>query len=183
MFSAIRSLHRPTTPIARVTAALPDLPRLHRKRRRRVGAAAIVRAVAGLVAVLIERKRRRRASAAAIVRAVAGLVAVLVERKRRRRAGGGAIVKVVAGLAAVLIGTAAVILRDKLASIVRRGGAGEEQAPNGTLTPDASEAESSGPLRSRAPVARVRRGLTRLPHPGFPWHARSGRRASHLAEK
>jgi hypothetical protein len=158
MFSAIRSLHRPTTPIARMTAALPDLPRLHRKRRRRGGAAAIVRAVAGLVAILIERKRRRRASAAAIMRAVAGLVAVL-------------------------IGTAAVILRNKLASIVSRGDGGEEQAPDGTLTPDASEAESNGPPRSRAPVARVRRGLTRLPHPGFPWRARSGRRASHLAEK
>jgi hypothetical protein len=158
MFSAIRSLHRPTTPIARVTAALPDLPRLHRKRRRRVGAAAIVRAVAGLVAVLIERKRRRRASTPAMMRAIAGLVSVL-------------------------IGTAAVILRNKLASIVSRGDGGEEQAPDGTLTPDASEAESNGPLRSRAPVARVRRGLTRLPHPGFPWRARSGRRASHLAEK
>jgi hypothetical protein len=82
MFSAIRSLHRPTTPIARMTAALPDLPHLHRKRRRRVGTAAIVRAVAGLVAVLI--------------------------------------------------GTAAVILRDKLASLVSRGDGGEEQAPDGT---------------------------------------------------
>jgi hypothetical protein len=158
MFSAIRSLHRPTTPIARVTAALPDLPHVHRKRRRGAGAAAIVRAVAGLVAVLIERKRRRRARGAAIMRAVAGLVAVL-------------------------IGTAAVILRGKLASIVRRGGGGEEQASDGTLTPDASEAESSGPLRSRAPVARVRRGLTRLPRRRFPGRARSGRRASHLAEK
>jgi hypothetical protein len=158
MFSAIRSLHRPTTPIARVTAALPDLPRLHRKRRRRVGAAAIVRAVAGLVAVLIERKRRRRASTPAMMRAIAGLVSVL-------------------------IGTAAVILRNKLASIVSRGDGGEEQAPDGTLTPDASEAESNGPLRSRAPVARVRRGLTRLPHPGFPGRTRSGRRASQLAEK
>jgi hypothetical protein len=158
MFSAIRSLHRPTTPFARVTAALPDLPHVHRKRRRRVGVAAIVRAVAGLVAVLVERKLRRRAGGAAMMRAVAGLVAVLV-------------------------GTVAVILRDKLASIVSRGDGGEEQAPDGTLTPDASEAESSGPLRARAPVARVRRGLTRLPHPGFPGRARSGRRASHLAEQ
>jgi len=157
MFSAIRALHRPTTPIARVTAALPDVPHVHRKRRRRVRAAAIMRAVAGLVAVLVERKPRRRAGGAAIRRAVAGLVAVL-------------------------IGTAAVILRDKLASIVRRGGGGEEQAPDETLTPDASEAEPSGPLRSRAPVARVRRGLTRLPHPGFPGLARSGRRAPHVAE-
>jgi hypothetical protein len=183
MFSAIRSLHRPTTPIARVTAALPDLPHVHSKRRRRVAAAAIVRAVAGLVAVLVDRKPRRRAGSAAIVRAVAGLVAVLVERKQRHRARSAATMRAVAGLVAVLIGTAAVILRDKLASIVSRGDGGEEQAPDGTLTPDASEAESSGPLRARAPVARVRRGLTRLPHPGFPGRARSGRRASRLTEK
>jgi hypothetical protein len=120
---------------------------------------------------------------AAIVRAVAGPVAVLVARKRRRRAGRAASVRAVAGLVAVLIGIAAVILRDKLASIVSRGDGGEEQAPDGTLTPDASEAESSDPLRARAPVARVRRGLTRLSHPGFPGRARSGRRTSHLAEK
>jgi hypothetical protein len=77
MFSAIRSWHRPTTPITRVTAALPDLPHPHRTRHRRVGA---VRAGAALVAALI--------------------------------------------------GTAAVILRDKLASIVRRGDGGEAQAPD-----------------------------------------------------
>jgi hypothetical protein len=79
MFSAIRSLHRPTTPIARVTAALRDLPHVHRKRRGRVGAAAILRAVAGVVAVLI--------------------------------------------------GTAAFILRDKLASMLSRGDGDEEQPP------------------------------------------------------
>jgi hypothetical protein len=75
MFSAIRSSHRPASLITRVTAALPhlphrsshwgtslisrvtaalrDLPHPHRKRHRRVGAAAMVRAVAGLVGVLI----------------------------------------------------------------------------------------------------------------------------------
>jgi hypothetical protein len=78
MFSASRSSHRPTTLMHRATAALPDLPRPYRKQHRRVGAAAIVRAVAGLVVVLI--------------------------------------------------GTAAVIFRGKLASIVSHDG-GEEQAP------------------------------------------------------
>jgi hypothetical protein len=53
MLSAIRSRHRPTTPITRVTAALPDLPHPHFKRHRRVGTAAILRAVVGLMAVLI----------------------------------------------------------------------------------------------------------------------------------
>jgi hypothetical protein len=48
MFGAIRSWHRPTTLITRVTAGLPALAHPHRKRRRRVGAAAIVRATAGL---------------------------------------------------------------------------------------------------------------------------------------
>jgi hypothetical protein len=80
MLSGIRTSHRQAMPITRVTAALPDhLPHPHRKRRRRVGSAAIMRAAAGLTAVLI--------------------------------------------------GTAAVILRDKLRSTVRRGAAGEEQAP------------------------------------------------------
>jgi hypothetical protein len=51
MFRAIRSKRRPTTPIARLTAALPALPRPHKKRLLPVGAGAIVRA--GLVAVLI----------------------------------------------------------------------------------------------------------------------------------
>ena len=77
MFSAIRSSRRPATPLTRVTAALPGLPHSRRKAHRRVGPAAIVRAVAGLVVVLI--------------------------------------------------GTAAVIFRDKLASIVSRGDRGEEQ--------------------------------------------------------
>jgi|ERR1700756_1400036 hypothetical protein len=80
MLSAIRSTHRPATPITRVVAALPDLPHLHRKRHRRRGAAAIVTAVAGLLVVLIS--------------------------------------------------TAAVIFRDKLMSIVRRGDGGEAQAPD-----------------------------------------------------
>jgi hypothetical protein len=49
-----RSSDRPTTLIRRVTAALPDLPRPRRKRHRRVGAAAIaLRAIAGLVVVLV----------------------------------------------------------------------------------------------------------------------------------
>jgi hypothetical protein len=80
MFSAIRSSPRPTTPINRVTALLPDLPHLHRKRHRRMGGTAIVSAVAGL--------------------------------------------------AVVLIGTAAVIFRAKLASVVSHGHAGEQQPPN-----------------------------------------------------
>jgi hypothetical protein len=57
MFRAIRSSHSPshspTTLMTRVIAALPDLPHPHRKRHRRMGAAAIVRAVAGLVGVLV----------------------------------------------------------------------------------------------------------------------------------
>jgi hypothetical protein len=52
MLSAVRSSHRPTPLITRVTAALPDLPHPHRKPQRHVGAA-IVKAVAGLAAVLI----------------------------------------------------------------------------------------------------------------------------------
>ena len=51
--------HRPATPLTRATAALPDLhhmhvphPHLHRQRRR-FGTAAVVRAVAGLLAVLV----------------------------------------------------------------------------------------------------------------------------------
>jgi hypothetical protein len=80
MFSAIRSSHRRTTPITRATAALLAVPHPHRKRHLHVGTPAIVRAVAGLVAVLI--------------------------------------------------GTAAVIFRDKLASIVNHGDAGDEQAPD-----------------------------------------------------
>jgi hypothetical protein len=53
MFGAIRSPHRRTTLMHRVTDALPDLPHAHRKRHRRMGAAAIVGAVAGLVVVII----------------------------------------------------------------------------------------------------------------------------------
>jgi hypothetical protein len=53
MFSAIRSSHRSASLITRVTGALPHLPRPQRKRNRRVGAAAIVSAVAALVALLI----------------------------------------------------------------------------------------------------------------------------------
>lgn len=87
MLSSIRSAHRSTTPITRVASALPALPHPHRKRRRRVGAAAILRAVAGLVAVLV--------------------------------------------------GTAAVMFRDRLTSMVTRGQDGEEpasdqQAANGS---------------------------------------------------
>jgi hypothetical protein len=66
MLIAIPSLHRPATPISRVAAALPDLPHPHRKRHRRMGTAAIISAVAGLVAVLI------------------GTTAVLMRAKRRR---------------------------------------------------------------------------------------------------
>jgi hypothetical protein len=66
MLIAIRSGHRPATPISRVAAALPDVPHPHRKQHRRVGAAAIISAVAGLVAVLI------------------GSAAVLMRAKRRR---------------------------------------------------------------------------------------------------
>jgi hypothetical protein len=50
MLTAIRSGQRPATPISRVAAALPDLPHLHRQRHRRVGAAAIISALAVLVA-------------------------------------------------------------------------------------------------------------------------------------
>jgi hypothetical protein len=54
-------------------------------------------------------------------------------KKRHRHAGAAAIVSAIAvsavvGLVAVLIGTAAVMSRDKLASIVSRGDRGEEQA-------------------------------------------------------
>jgi hypothetical protein len=80
MLSAIRSSHRPKTPITRVTDALLAVPHPHRKRHRHVGAAAIVSAVAGLVAVLV--------------------------------------------------GTAAVIFRDKLASIVSHGDGSEKHAPD-----------------------------------------------------
>jgi hypothetical protein len=66
MLIAIRSGHRPATPISRVAAALPDVPHPHRKQHRRVGAAAIISAVAVLVAVLI------------------GSAAVLMRAKRRR---------------------------------------------------------------------------------------------------
>jgi heme A synthase len=82
MLTAIRSSHRRTTPITRVTAALAALPHPHRKRQHHAGAAAIVSAVVGLVAVLI--------------------------------------------------GTAAVMSREKLASIVSRGDRGEEQALDAT---------------------------------------------------
>jgi hypothetical protein len=51
MFSAIRPSHRHTTPMARLTGALPALPHPHKTRHLHVGAAAIVRA--GLVVVLI----------------------------------------------------------------------------------------------------------------------------------
>jgi hypothetical protein len=51
MFSAIRSSHRPATPIARLTAALPDRAHAHKRRHLPVGADPIVRA--GLVAVPI----------------------------------------------------------------------------------------------------------------------------------
>jgi hypothetical protein len=111
MFSAIRSSHRPTTPIARVTAALPDLPHRHRKRQRRVGASsAIVRAVGTCVTAALPDRPQP-------------------QRQRRRRVGAAAIVRAGAGLLAVLIGTAASRLRDKLASIVSRGDGGR-QAPD-----------------------------------------------------
>jgi hypothetical protein len=48
-------------------------------------------------------------------------------RKRHRHVGATAIVSAVAGLLVVLIGTAAVMSRDKLASIVSRG---DQQAPD-----------------------------------------------------
>jgi hypothetical protein len=51
MFSAIRASHRPATPIARLSAALPALPHAHKKRHLPVGADPIVRA--GLVALPI----------------------------------------------------------------------------------------------------------------------------------
>jgi hypothetical protein len=63
-----------------VTAALPDLPDAHPTRHRRVGAVGIMRAAAGLVAVLI--------------------------------------------------GTAALALREKLASFVSRGDGSEQRAPD-----------------------------------------------------
>ncbi|MEA2305948.1 MAG: hypothetical protein QOH43_3228, partial [Solirubrobacteraceae bacterium] len=44
MFSAIRPSHRHTTPMARLTGALPALPHPHKTRHLHVGAAAIVRA-------------------------------------------------------------------------------------------------------------------------------------------
>ncbi|MCW3015219.1 MAG: hypothetical protein JWO02_2311 [Solirubrobacterales bacterium] len=50
-------------------------------------------------------------------------------RKRRSHVGATAIVSAVAALAAVLVATAAVF-HDKLASIVSRGDAGEDQAPD-----------------------------------------------------
>ena len=49
---------------------------------------------------------------------------------KRHRHVGAAMVRAVAGLVAVLIGTVAVVMRDKVASIVGRGDGGEEQAPD-----------------------------------------------------
>jgi hypothetical protein len=80
---------------------MPSLPHHHRKRRRRVGNAAIMRASAGVAAVLIKRKLHRRVGPAAIMKPGAVLVAAL-------------------------IGTGAVVLRGKLASIVRRSDAAEQ---------------------------------------------------------
>ncbi|MEA2303116.1 MAG: hypothetical protein QOH43_396 [Solirubrobacteraceae bacterium] len=54
----------------------------------------------------------------------------LPHTKRHRRMSAGAIVRPLAGLMVLLIGTAAVVMRDKLASIVSRGDAGEKQAPD-----------------------------------------------------
>ncbi|MCW3065727.1 MAG: hypothetical protein JWN32_2899 [Solirubrobacterales bacterium] len=51
-------------------------------------------------------------------------------RKRHRHAGAAAIVAAVAGLVTVLIGTAAVIFRDKLASIVSHGDGVENHVPD-----------------------------------------------------
>jgi hypothetical protein len=51
MFNAVRSSHRRTTPIARLTSALPARPHSHKKRQLPVDPGAIVRA--GLVAVPI----------------------------------------------------------------------------------------------------------------------------------
>jgi hypothetical protein len=104
MFSAIRSSHRPTTLITRVTAALPDLP--HRSSRR---------------------------PTMLITRVTAAVPDLRHPRgKRHRRVGAVAIVSAVAGLVAVLIGTAAVIFRKKPTSSMSRGDEGEEQTPAGS---------------------------------------------------
>jgi hypothetical protein len=51
MLSAIQSLRRPTTPIARLAAELPDLPHPHKKRQLPAGVVQLV--IAGLVALPI----------------------------------------------------------------------------------------------------------------------------------
>jgi hypothetical protein len=52
MLSAIRSTHRPT-PLGRVTAALPALPRRHSNRRLQLGTGALTRPGLGVVLILV----------------------------------------------------------------------------------------------------------------------------------
>jgi hypothetical protein len=78
-----------------------------------------------------------------VTRVTAGLPDMPHYRKRQSRPGAAVIATAVAGLVAVLMGVAAVIFRDKLASIVSRGDGGEEQAPVAAQAhADGSEAEA-----------------------------------------
>jgi hypothetical protein len=74
MFSAIGSRHRPTTLIDRVSATLPDLPRRSSDRPTTL----IHRVTAALPDLPRPRRKRHRRATAIALRAVAGLVVVLV---------------------------------------------------------------------------------------------------------
>jgi hypothetical protein len=81
------------------------------------------------------------------------VTAALPDLPHPRRVGAATIVSAVTGLVAVLIGIAAVIFRDKLISIVRRGDGGEEEAP------DAAEVSRGDGGEEQAPdAAEVSRG-------------------------
>jgi hypothetical protein len=81
-----------------------------------------------------------------MTRVTAALPDLPHDRKRRRRPSAAVIVSAVAAVVAVLIGVAAVIFRDKVASIVSRGDKGEEPGPV------AAQANGDG-SQAEAPVA------------------------------
>jgi hypothetical protein len=122
-----RSSHRPTMLITRVTAALPDLPHPHRKRRRRVGTAAIVSAVAGLMGVLVATaaliSRKKRISS--VSRGDGGGERTPDAAKVSRGVGGGEQARDASEHKLASVVRAA---EQKLASIVSHDG-GESQAP------------------------------------------------------
>lgn len=125
MFSAIRSSHRPATPLTRVTAALRGLPHSHRKGHRRVGAAVIARAVAGLVVVLI-------GTGAVIFRDKLASIVSRRDRGEEQALGAG---------------------EDKPASIASRGDRGEKQAPAAADQNLASIASRGNEGAEQAPAA------------------------------